>query len=231
RYFVSVLDTGAVFDGDLQLDMIGWEPNAVMSAVVSDRPGAVPDSFVVNAIQAAIDSFALGLQTTLVQAGRLSSDQIAFWDAGIPAALLIEGTRSELTPYYHSCSDIADHLNFDFFAVCTKAALGAVARLAGLMPAETVPKRLALYQNYPNPFNAATNVSFALPGPSEVELAVYDISGRRVALIEHGREEAGVVNRSWNGTDERGRSLASGLYFLRLKAGAAQAVRKIVIVK
>ncbi|HEY5134116.1 MAG TPA: M20/M25/M40 family metallo-hydrolase [Candidatus Krumholzibacteriaceae bacterium] len=231
RYFASVLDTGVVFDGDLQLDMIGWEPNAVMSAVICERSGAGPDSIIGNAIGASVDLFGLGLETTVVQAERLSSDQIAFWEVGIPAALLIEGKRSELTPYYHSCSDVADHLNFAFFEVCTKAALGAVARLAGLMPSEIVPKRVALYQNYPNPFNAVTTVSFALPEASNVEVAVYDISGRRVALIERGREEAGVVNRSWNGKDDRGRPLASGVYFLRLRAETSEAVRKIVILR
>ena len=231
RYFASVLDAGIVFDGDLQLDMIGWEPNAVMSAVISERPGAGPDSIIGNAIGASIDSFGLGLETTVVQADRLSSDQIAFWEVGIPAALLIEGKRSELTPYYHSCSDVAEHLNFDFFETCTKAALGAVARLARLLPAEIVPKRVALYQNYPNPFNAVTTVSFALPEASNVELAVYDISGRRMALIERGREEEGVVNRSWNGKDDHGRPLASGVYFLRLRAETSEAVRKIVILR
>ena len=231
RYFASVLDTGAVFDGDLQLDMIGWEPIAAMSAVISERPGAGSDSIIGNAIAASADSFGLGLETTVVTAERLSSDQIAFWEVGIPAALLIEGKRSELTPYYHSCSDVAAHLNFGFFEICTKAALGAVARLAGLLPAEIVPKRVALYQNYPNPFNAVTTVSFALPEASNVEVAVYDVSGRRVAFIERGREEAGVINRSWDGKDDLGRPLASGVYFLRLTAGTSEAVRKIVILR
>lgn len=231
RYFASVLDTGVVFDGDLQLDMIGWEPNAIMSAVICERPGTGPDSMLANAIASSVDSFGLGLETTVVQAERLSSDQIAFWEVGIPAALLIEGRRSELTPYYHSCSDVADHLNLDFFETCTKAALGAVGQLAGLLPSEIVPKRFALYQNYPNPFNAVTTVSFALPGASNVEVVVYDVSGRRVALIERGREEAGVINRSWNGKDDRGRPLASGVYFLRVRAGAAEAARKIVILR
>jgi hypothetical protein len=231
RYFASVLDTGAVFDGDLQLDMIGWDPNPAMSAVICERPGAGPDSVFGNAIKASVDSFGLGLGTTVVTAERLSSDQIAFWDAGIPAALLIEGKRGDLTPYYHSCSDVVAHVNFDYFATCTKAALGAVAQLAGLLPAEIVPKRVALYQNFPNPFNAVTTVSFALPEASSVEVSVYDISGRRVALIERGREVAGVINRSWNGKDDRGRPLASGVYFLRLRAEGFEAVRKIVILR
>jgi photosystem II stability/assembly factor-like uncharacterized protein len=231
RYFVSVLDTGVVYEGDLQLDMIGYEPNEVMTAVIGERVGATRDSILTDAIRAAVDSFGLDLGTEVVTEERLTSDQVSFWDVGIPAVLLIEGRRSELTPHYHSCTDVAANLNLEFFEACTKTSLGAVALLAGLLPPETVPKRIALYQNYPNPFNAGTTVSFALAEAANVELAVYDISGRRVALIERRRREAGVFGRAWDGKDETGRALTSGVYFLRLKAGSAESVRKIVILR
>jgi hypothetical protein len=231
RYFASVLDTGVVYDGVLNIDMIGWEPNAANTAVVSERIKGTADTLFANAIVSAIDSFGLDLSVSVLQGEPLTSDHAAFWEVGIPGVLLIEGTRAELTPYYHSCSDIAEHLNEEYFEVCTKTALGAIALMAGLLPPETAPKRLALHQNYPNPFNAGTTVPFALPRGGEVEIAVYDLSGRRVALIERGRRGAGEFERPWNGTDDGGKPLASGVYFLRLRAGGLEAVRKIVILR
>lgn len=231
HYFAGNLDTEIVYDGDLQLDMIGYEPNEVMTAIIGRRPGETPDSILTALIETAIDSFELGLGVEVVEDNSLASDQMAFWAVGIPAVLFIEGRRGELTPHYHSCTDVAANLNLEYFELCTRTALGAVALYAGLLPPETVPKHLVLYQNYPNPFNAGTTVTFALAEAANIELAVYDISGRRVAIIERGHMGAGVFDRGWDGRDDGGRSLASGIYFLRLRAGAAGAVRKIVILR
>jgi hypothetical protein len=231
RYYVSVRDPEIDYDGVLNLDMIGWEPNAAMTAVVSKRAKEPPDSIIASALVAATDSFGLDLALTVVEGERLSSDHMSFWAVGIPAVLLIEGKRDELTPNYHSCSDVAENLNYAFLEVCTKTALGAVALLAGLTTDETHPARLALHQNYPNPFNAGTTLSYALPATANVELAIHDVSGRRVALVERGSRGPGVFDRAWDGKDDRGRPLASGVYFLRLRAGADEAVRKIVILR
>ncbi|MDD4857857.1 MAG: M20/M25/M40 family metallo-hydrolase [Candidatus Krumholzibacteria bacterium] len=230
RYFANSLDTLVEYDGDLQLDMIGYEPEEELTAVIFEGTEAAQDSNIAAFIETAIDSFHLGLEVEIIKESA-ASDQISFWNVGIPAVLFIEGRRSELTPYYHSCTDVAEHLNFDFFEVCTKAALGAAALMAGILPPEPSLEHFALYQNYPNPFNAGTTVSFAITEPAEVELAIYDIAGRRVALIERAREEAGAFERRWDGRDAAGHPLASGVYFLRLKAGAAEAVRKIVILR
>jgi photosystem II stability/assembly factor-like uncharacterized protein len=231
RFYAAALDTGVVYEGDLNLDMIGWTPNAeAMSAVIAKRAGATPDTILADAIETAIDSFALPLETSYLLPGEPgSSDHIAFWDAGIPAVLLIEGRAGQRTPYYHTCSDQANTLSYAYLEVCTQTALGAIAILAGLVPDEQ--PLFALRQNYPNPFNAGTVLSYSLEAPASVEIAVYDVSGRRVALIERSSRGQGEYTRVWDGKDEGGRSLASGLYFLRLRAGEAEAVRKIVILR
>jgi hypothetical protein len=232
RFYASHLDTGVVFEGDLNLDMIGWTPSGeAFSAVIAKRTGATEDTIFANAMIAAIDSCALPLATSYLLPGAPgSSDHMSFWDVGIPAVLLIEGgTRETRTPYYHTCADQANTLNYDYLEVCTKTALGAVAILAGLVP--DVPPTFALRQNYPNPFNGGTVLSYSLDAPAEVEIAVYDVSGRRVALIERSHRSEGDHERPWDGRDEGGRRLASGVYFLRLRAGGAEAVRKIVILR
>ncbi len=232
RVYAAALDTAYVYEGVLNLDMIGWEPNAeAMEAAVAVRAGAAPDSVLANALDEAIESFDLPLETSFLPPGAPgSSDHIAFWDVGIPAVLLIEGgTREDRTPYYHTCADAANTLNYEYLEVCTKAALGAISILAGIVPDE--PPVFALHQNYPNPFNAGTVLSYSLEAPAVVELAVYDVSGRRVALIERSSRGPGEHGRVWDGRDEGGRRLASGVYFLRFRAGEAAAVRKIVILR
>ena len=94
-----------------------------------------------------------------------------------------------------------------------------------------VIERLALHQNAPNPFNPATELAFELPERADVELAVYDVSGRKVATLVEGAVEAGRHHVAWNGTDDAGRSVASGVYFFRLSRGGETIVRRGVLLK
>jgi hypothetical protein len=84
---------------------------------------------------------------------------------------------------------------------------------------------------YPNPFNPATTIAYAIPRPSRVRLAVFDIRGARVATLVDEVQPAGRREVTWNARDRRGAPLASGVYVVRLDAGALQQRRKIVLVK
>ena len=90
---------------------------------------------------------------------------------------------------------------------------------------------LALRQNMPNPFATETTVSFALPERGHVELAVYDVAGRRVATIFSGEKGAGAHDVQWNGRDERGRLVSAGVYFCRIEAGTQSITRKMVMMR
>lgn len=94
--------------------------------------------------------------------------------------------------------------------VSTSVAEEAVAR----------PQQFALYPNFPNPFNPSTTIRFSLPQPGEAELTIYNLLGQRVITLVRGVQEAGGHTLVWNGCDDRGRELASGVYFYRLRAGA-----------
>jgi hypothetical protein len=230
RAYAAALDTNAAYDGVLNLDMIGWDPSTTAMTAAIGRRVATADSIVSGAMNAAIEEFDLPLSISYLLPGEPgSSDHISFWDAGVPAALLIEGRSGERTPYYHTCGDAANTLNYDFLEVCAQTALGAISILAGLVHEE--PPSFALRQNFPNPFNSGTVLSYSLDAPADVELAVYDVAGRRAALIERSSRGAGEYWRPWDGKDEGGRRLSSGVYFLRLKAGSSEAVRKIVILR
>ncbi len=87
------------------------------------------------------------------------------------------------------------------------------------------PGRLALSQNYPNPFNHATLFSYYVPGRSPVTIAVYDRLGKKVATLVDG------VSSGENRVEFRGESLPTGIYFVRLQAGAGVVTRKVLLLK
>jgi xylose isomerase len=90
-----------------------------------------------------------------------------------------------------------------------------------------------LLTNYPNPFNAATVIRFALTTTADVELEVFNLAGQQVATLVEGTQEAGTYAIHWDGRDDNGRQLASGVYLYRLRTGDGQQVetRKLVIIR
>jgi hypothetical protein len=89
----------------------------------------------------------------------------------------------------------------------------------------------ALAPNHPNPFNPSTSVRFALPTAGPVRLTVYDLSGRRVRTLVDGDLPAGEHVRRWDGRDQRGVAVASGMYVLRLEADGTVRTRKAALIK
>ncbi|MCD6418542.1 T9SS type A sorting domain-containing protein [bacterium] len=99
------------------------------------------------------------------------------------------------------------------------------------LASRAIPAHFALKQNVPNPFNASTKIEFALPKESDVNISVYDVSGHLVKTLVDGRLSAGYYDFVWNGADDSGRTIGSGLYFCRMTARNFSAVRRMVIVK
>jgi hypothetical protein len=93
-------------------------------------------------------------------------------------------------------------------------------------PKGILPERFALGQNFPNPFNPSTEIRFRVTETSEVELAVYNIVGQKVKTLARG-----IFPTGWNGEDERGTVLPSGVYFYRLLSGKLAETRKMVMIK
>ncbi len=82
------------------------------------------------------------------------------------------------------------------------------------------PAKSGIVSNLPNPFNPKTEIHFALAEAGAVELAIFDVAGRQVTTLLEGRREAGNHSATWNGTDDAGHSVSSGIYFARLKTEA-----------
>jgi len=89
----------------------------------------------------------------------------------------------------------------------------------------------ALQSNYPNPFNPETTISFTMSKEGPVTLDVFNIKGQKVNTLVNGRLEAGHHNVVWNGKDNTGREVSSGVYFYRMTAGDYENVRKMILMK
>lgn len=83
----------------------------------------------------------------------------------------------------------------------------------------------------PNPFNPSTTIRCELPSDGPVRLAVHDVRGHQVRLLLHESRAKGTFTAIWDGRDDMGRQLASGVYFARLTAGGAESVLKLVLAK
>jgi hypothetical protein len=92
--------------------------------------------------------------------------------------------------------------------------------------------RLAMRQNAPNPFNPVTKIAFTVPeNAGSVTLTVYNVSGRVVRRLVDGPLSAGPHSVAWNGRDDSGENLASGVYFARLAAGGESLLKKMTLLK
>ena len=93
------------------------------------------------------------------------------------------------------------------------------------------PARTALHQNHPNPFNPSTVIRYDLARPGKARLVVYDVRGALVKVLEDRDREAGRYEIGWNGDDQRGNRVASGIYFYQLVTSGFSETRKMVLLK
>ncbi|GBE29341.1 hypothetical protein BMS3Bbin04_00353 [bacterium BMS3Bbin04] len=99
--------------------------------------------------------------------------------------------------------------------------------LADVSETDLLPQEFEIGEAYPNPFNPSTSIRIALPDPSSVKVAVFDILGREVIRLANGEMmTAGYHTLNWNAAGQ-----ASGVYFLQVEAGPEKAVRKLVLLK
>lgn len=96
--------------------------------------------------------------------------------------------------------------------------------------AEARPLAFALHQSEPNPFTHATRIRFDLPRPSSVRLEIFDLQGRRIAVLADGLFPAGYHSSEWDGRTSGGGRIQAGVYAYRLQAGGFRAQRKLVLV-
>jgi hypothetical protein len=106
--------------------------------------------------------------------------------------------------------------------------------LTGIEDHTPKPARFGLSQNVPNPFNPDTRVSFTIPSgmsAGRVTLNIYDVTGRLVRKLVDEPKEAGLHTVEWNGKDRHGSTVASGVYFYRLRWNGHAESKKMVLLR
>jgi flagellar hook assembly protein FlgD len=95
-----------------------------------------------------------------------------------------------------------------------------------------VPQAFELSQNFPNPFNPSTSISYMIPVGANVRLEIYSVIGQRVRLLDEGYRPPATYSVMWDGRDEIGQTVSSGVYFCRLTAGGnIIRTRRLVMVR
>ncbi len=110
-------------------------------------------------------------------------------------------------------------------------AIGATGGMGGAAP--EIPAALTLFQNYPNPFNPVTAIQIGVPAglKGRGELRIYNVKGELVRTLFEGTVQPGLHTYRWDGTNDDGRQVTSGLYFYRFSCGSERLTRKMVLLR
>ena len=91
------------------------------------------------------------------------------------------------------------------------------------------PANDALFENYPNPFNPSTTIRYSLGESRHAELAVFNSLGQKIRTLVDGKQSAGIHTVQWNGCNDSGQRVSSGVYFYRLRSGMYEKTMKMIL--
>lgn len=94
-----------------------------------------------------------------------------------------------------------------------------------------LPSEFALGQNYPNPFNHNTIIKYSVPVPSQVKIRIYNVLGQKVRNLVNEPQQAGYKTIHWDGKNDRGVEVSSGVYFYQMQAGDFVKNMKMILLK
>jgi flagellar hook assembly protein FlgD len=97
--------------------------------------------------------------------------------------------------------------------------------------ANSPPQATTLAAIYPNPFNPRTTIGYDLAEASAVKLAIYDVRGMQVRVVEAGNRPSGRHQATWDGQDDKGRAVPTGTYFCRLSTAQGSHTRKLTLAR
>ena len=94
-----------------------------------------------------------------------------------------------------------------------------------------LPITFAMHQNYPNPFNPVTSVRYDIPITSQVDISIYSLLGQKVKTLTSSIHQPGFYSTQWNGTNDMGSSVSSGVYICKINAGPYTSINKMILMK
>jgi predicted lipoprotein with Yx(FWY)xxD motif len=225
-----------------RIDVTGtalWSPDGVaictasdeqgLPAIVADGSGGAVVTWPDNRIPAhAFDIYAQRINST--GAVQWTGDGVALCTAAknqSSPAIAADGSGGAIVAWQDLRNGNVNNDNDDIYAQHVPGD-GVIPTAVGSM---TPAASLSVGASYPNPFSAQTSFDMTLRNDSAVSAEVFDVAGRRVRAIAMGRMHAGAARLIFDGRDNDGRPLPSGVYFLRVRAASGTAMRKLVIAR
>ena len=121
--------------------------------------------------------------------------------------------------------------NWYAFTMPTPGEANSVTAIDDKLFSGQLPDNYVLEQNYPNPFNPKTHISYRIPVKTKLTIKIYNLRGEEIKTVVNDYKNAGSYLVQWNGSDNNGSPVASGIYLCRIKAGEYSEVRKMLLVK
>ncbi len=167
-----------------------------------------------------------------------SNDAYSFYQQGYH---VFRYREYQTSPFWHYSGDILSTCNIPYITEMSRASMAyLLSKDQGTYvsvpePVQTRPVSFVLFQNYPNPFNPSTTIRYQLALNAKVTVKIYNTLGQEVATLVNKRESAGMHAVQWNGRNQNGSAVASGVYMYRIEAvsekGRFAETKKMVYLK
>jgi len=138
-------------------------------------------------------------------------------------------------PYDTLTADTAGWIAFDYTGGFSQDTVTFEAEVISSVVEEITanknPSMYSLSQNFPNPFHSSTEIMYSLPVGGNVELVIYNVIGQKVRTLVSGNQDSGYYHVIWDGRDDMGENVSSGVYYYQLKTEGYESRKKIEIIK
>jgi subtilisin family serine protease len=155
---------------------------------------------------------------------KLNDEQLLVLAYSLSGTMIPEGNHAILTLSHTDDLTFSDLVVSDLYGYPVASSFGTSTDIV-------VPTEFALDQNYPNPFNASTTIRYQIPQMSDVTLSIYNILGQKVYEQQMNAQRAGFYSYNWQGYDNAGHLVASGVYIYRFSAGEFVDSKKMILMK
>lgn len=158
-------------------------------------------------------------------------DDIVHWDFDNDGIIDAEGKFPVYTYTEAGVYSVTVKLGYNESSFETKTAIDYIT-VGETANSPTVLKNSIYIENHPNPFNPTTIISFSIPKDAQADILIYNTKGQRIRKLEAGSKNSGINYVIWNGKDDNGKNVTSGIYFYELNLnGKTVAVKKCVLMK
>jgi len=206
----------------IRIDLFG-RPVGSPVALTSDGPGIFNSQ----------PTWSNNSKTIIFHSNRISGD-FNLWSVdtsgGTPGAVFGFPGTNDYDPAYSNNGKYIAFAGYESAVIASPETDSNDSQLK-ITETELIPDEVALLKNYPNPFNPETEIRFQIPEDARVVIKVYNSLGQEVLTLSDANYSAGVHSVRWNGTDNFGNAVPSGVYFYQMNSGSFNQVRKMILVK